>query len=186
MKGLKYSLRNAAKAGRLPDPAEGDTGGVTVITIPVRDLEVTVAAALTAVGFGTAVLSGLPQGNLLILSAVAYLSMETTDTDLIAAFAGDFAIGTVATADVDVSDAGEFNIVASTEILAADRVVPMTRGTTTLTSGVPTIQLLDNTAGDLELNLNVLVDAASITDDTSATLTVNGVVYLAVCAMGDD
>ena len=153
---------------------------IVKLDIPVRGLEIAVADG--APGFGTAVIQGLPAGNLLFLGAVAYLQFATTDVDVIDAFEGDFSIGTVATVDGDLADAGEADIVPSTAIAAAtDQISPVTRGASTDALGGG---ILDNTDGSLELNLNLLIDDTSI--GGAATFTADGVVHLALVVLGDD
>lgn len=171
-KGLPRSLSRAPAAA---DPV------VKKVTYPVNNLSVTVAAGVAAVGFGTSVIAGLPQGNILLLGAVCYMRFSTSDADIIATFDGDFAIGTTPTADVDVADAGEANIIASTALGAATAKVSPTLRATNVTTAV-----LDNTDGSMELNLNLLIDDASITDSQSAVFLANGVVYLVYAVLGDD
>lgn len=182
-KGLPYSLRRAALAGRIP--SEGTSG---VVALPVKQLVVTVAAAGAGVGFGTAVLAGLPQGNLVIRAAVAYLRFQTTDTDVIAAFNGDFSIGTTPDADGSLATT-DADIIPSTPLgPATARVTPVHRAQSAASGAILTnnVLLFDNTDGSLELNLNVIIDAADITDATSVPLTVDGVLYLDCTVLGDD
>lgn len=152
---------------------------ITKMTLPLRNFPVTVAGT-TGVGFGTAVISGLPQGNLLFLGAVAYAQFNKNgDADVQDAFDGDFSIGTVPTADTDVADAGEADIIASTAFGAA------TAGLSPALRAVNATQaIIDNTDGSLELNLNVLIDDANISG--SATFLVNGSLNLALIVLGDD
>jgi hypothetical protein len=151
------------------------------------DVEITVPDPGDAVAFSSAVIGALPQGNIMLLGAVMYAQFTDVGGDgLIAAFAGDFAVGTAATADGDFGDAGEANIIQSTELLAATGTTPRIRALTANTSGVLTsnVTILDNTDGDLELNLNLLIDNASIDDE--AVVRAQGVLYLAYMVMGDD
>jgi hypothetical protein len=147
--------------------------------IPLKDFQVAVAGT-TGVGFGTAPISGLPQGNILLLGAVAYARFSKNgDADVQDAFDGDFSIGTVPTADVDVSDTGEADIIASTALGAATAgLSPALRATNA------TQAIIDNTDGDLELNLNLLIDDANISG--SATFLVNGSLNIAYIVLGDD
>lgn len=184
--GLPRTLKRAAQSGKFPK--NGPSGGSGVVLIPVKGLLVTVAAAAAGVGFGTAVLRGLPQGNIVIMSAVAYLRFQTTDTDLAATFNGDFSIGTTPDADGTLATT-EIDIIPSTPLgPAVARVTPVHRTQSAATGNVLTnnVLLFDNTDGSLELNLNVLIDAADITDAQSAVLTVDGAVYLHCAVLGDD
>ena len=152
---------------------------ITKLNIPLRNFALTVAGA-TGVGFGSVVIAGLPAGNILLLGAVAYAQFSKNgDADVQDAFDGDFSIGTVATADTDVADAGEADIIASTALGAATAgLSPALRATNA------TQAILDNTDGSLELNLNLLIDDANISGD--ATFLVNGSLHIAYIALGDD
>jgi len=168
MKGLKRTLKNQL----------GDV--VQRITVPIKNLQVSVADG--APGFGTSVIAGLPQGNILFLGAVAYLQFQTTDADITATFDGDFSIGTVPTVDNDLADANEADIIPSTAMGAATaKLSPVIRGVSTDALGG---LIIDNTANTLELNLNVLIDDAAISG--AAIFTANGTVSLAYLVMGDD
>lgn len=148
----------------------------------VIDHTVTVSAVSTAVGFGTVVIGDLPKGNVLLLGAVAYvqLSGSGSDANLAATWDGDFSIGTSPTADVTLSGT-EVDIIASTALGAATaEVSPRVRAVNA------TQAILDNTDNAMELNLNVLIDAANITDDTSVDLTASGVLQLVYVVMLDD
>lgn len=170
MKGLPRSMSRA----------EPQLAQVHKVSIPVRSLSVSVADG--APGFGTAVIAGLPQGNLLFLGAVSYLQFSTSDADITTTFDGDYSIGTVATIDSDVSDSGEADIIPSTALGAAtDKLSPVVRGASTDALGGG---ILDNTDGSLELNLNLLIDDAAVSG--AAVFTVNGVVNLAMIVLGDD
>lgn len=176
-KGFPYSLGRAPKESPV----------VRKYRYDVRDLTVNVAAASTAVGFGTAVLGDFPEGNILYLGGIAYLQFDTADTDIGATWSGDFAVGTTATADVTLSgtDINLINDGAGSPAAVAvgpavARLSPLTRGE----GGA--VDMFDNTDGSLELNLNVLVDAANIADDTDADFIVNGYVELVYVVLGDD
>ncbi len=144
--------------------------------------DVAIAVADGAPGFGTVVIGDLPQGNVLFLGATAYLQFSTDDADVTAAFDGDFAIGTVATVDGNVSDPGEADVIPSTALGAATaKVSPRVRAVSTDAIGGGVI---DNTDGSLELNLNLLIDDAAISG--AASFTVNGVVWVLYSVLGDD
>lgn len=144
---------------------------------------VNVTATAAGVGFGTVALGALPEGNVLFLGAVANLrfsALGANSANVIAAFNGDYAIGSGADADGALSGA-EVNMVASTALgPAVARITPFARGT-----GATQV-VLDNTAKTLNINLNVLVDAADITDATTVTLTVEGTLDIAYLMLGDD
>ena len=146
---------------------------------------VAVFAAATGVGFGTVALGALPEGNVLFLGAVSNLrfsAISANSANAIAAFNGDYAIGSTADADGNLaSPTTDANLVASTALgPAVTRVTPFARG-----SGATQV-VLDNTAKTLNINLNVLMDAADITDATTVTLTVEGTLDIAYLMLGDD
>jgi hypothetical protein len=164
---LKYSLDAAVKEGKVHG----------LLTIEVNRLPVTVAAAGAGVGFGTAVLGALPTGFLCITQTKASLAFSTSDTDLAATFNGDFSVGSAPDADGALAGA-EIDVVPSTSMgPAVARVTPAATGRRAVGSGA---LFLDNTAGSLELNLNVLVDAADITDATNGIVLVTGLVQLMI------
>ena len=175
MKGLKRSLSRG-------DPQAQE---VVKLSIVIDDsLDITGVAA--AVDAGTFVISGLPEGNLLFLGAVAYVSVDATgDTSVIDNWAGDYAIGSAPNADVDLADAGDADIIPSTALAAgaSDKIAPLTRGASTQTEHA---LILDNTDGSLELNLNLLIDDNVITDTEVGTFAVTGTLHLALIVLGDD
>ena len=143
---------------------------------------VAVAAAGAAVGFGTRVIGDLPEGNILFLGAVAYVRLagSGSDANLDATWDGDFSIGTAPTADVTLSGS-EVDIIGSTALGAATaEVSPRVRAVNATQS------ILDNTDGSLELNLNVLIDAANIVDGATVNLTASGTLQLVYVVMLDD
>lgn len=155
----------------------GTRSKIRKLVIPVRNAQLAVVDG--APGFGFLVVSGMDQGNILFLGAVSYLQFVTASANIIDAFTGTMSIGTAGTIDSDIGDTGEVNIIASTAIGAATlKVSPIIRGTNV------TSALIDNTDGDNNLNLNLLVADASISG--TATFTVNGVVNLAYIVLGDD
>lgn len=140
-------------------------------------LAIAVAGA-TGVGFGSAVVADLPEGNILLLGAVATLQFTGPASGALATFDGDFGIGSTPASDATLTGA-DVDVIASTAIGAATASVsPVVRATNA------TQVILDNTAGDLELNLNLLIDDASISAD--GTFLVSGFVELAYIVLGDD
>lgn len=171
MKGLPRSLSRGAQ----------DVQEIIKVSIPVKDLAVSITDVPGAAGWGSSVMAGLPQGNLLFLGAVAYLAFSSADANVTATYVPTFAVGTTATADSTLSTT-EVDIVPSTaSAAAAAKVTPFTRAASTdaLGGGV-----FDNTDGSLELNLNVSVADAGITGN--AVIAANGVIHIALIVLGDD
>lgn len=146
--------------------------------ISVTSLAISVAGT-SGVGWGTAVMGDLPEGNILFLGAIAYLSFSgPTSASLGDTWNGDFAIGTAATGDATLSGA-EVNIIPSTATtVAVGEVAPTTRGENA------TQAMFDNTDGSLEVNLQLLVDDVDISGTVAMTAT--GYVELAYIVLGDD
>lgn len=151
-------------------------------TIRVNAL-VTATAAAAGVGFGNVALAAFPEGNILFLGAVANLrfsALGANATNVIATWAGNYAVGSAADADGTLSG-NEVNLVGTTAIAAATaRVSPFARGT-----GATQV-VLDNTARNTNMVLNAVVNAADITDAASVTLTVEGTLDIAYVMLGDD
>ena len=168
MKGLPRSL-----ARMLPAAAATP---IVKQTIPVIARLLSVADG--APGFGTVVIGDFPEGNILLLGAVAYMRFTTVDADIIAAFDGNYSIGSAPTADNALAGA-EIDLIASTRLNPATaKVSPLVRATNA------TQLVLDNTDGSLEVNLNLLIDDTSISG--AADFTVDGVVMLSYVVLGDD
>lgn len=144
---------------------------------PVKALAISVAGT-TGVGFGTAVMGDLPEGNIMFLGAMAYLTFTSADADVQATYDGDFAIGTTATADATLSST-DANIIASAALGAATSGVSPTVRASNATAAV-----FDNTDGSLELNLNLIVDDANISG--TADFTADGMVEVLYAVMLDD
>lgn len=151
-------------------------------SIVVKNIAVSVDGA-TGVGFGTAVIGDLPDGNILFLGAVSYMQFQgPTSADLSETWEGDYAVGTTATADATLTGT-DVNLVASSAIGAATaELSPVTRGASADASNAV---ILDNTDGSLELNLNLIIDDAHIGAD-DLVVTVNGVLHIAYIVLGDD
>lgn len=148
--------------------------------------EITITGVDSSVDAGTAVIGDLPQGNILLLGATAYVKVDATgQAEVTTNWGGDFGIGTVPQNDVDLADAGEDNIIASTPVnaVSSTKASAVTRGASTQTENG---QIFDNTDGSLELNLNLLIDDNVITDDEDGVFTVSGVLHIAYIVLGDD
>lgn len=177
VKGLQRSLSRG--------PGVNALSQVKRLNIPLRDLSVTVTSVAAAIGFGSAVIRGLPEGLIQYLGASMeiVLAGNGADANLSDTWAGDCGVGTTPAADATISGA-DVDILASTALAAATaEASPLTPLVSTATEAPATF---DNTAGDLELNLNVLIDAADIVDDQSVILLANGVLQIAYIDLGDN
>jgi hypothetical protein len=171
-KGLPRSLKHASLEHIIPQK----------VSLQINEI-ITVAATGSAVGIGVAAVIGdFPEGNICILGAVARLAFagSGSDANLTDTWNGDFAIGSAPNTDGTLSGS-EVDVIPSTAIgPAVAEVIAATRAT--LSAPVT----LDNTDGSLEINLNMLIDAADITDDESVDITVTGTLDLTYQVLGDD
>lgn len=131
--------------------------------------------------FATTVLSGLPEGNILLLGAVANLTFTgPTSDNLTNDFQGDYGIGTTPASDATISGT-DVDIIGSTAIPAATlELIANVRGANA------TQAIIDNTEGTAEINLNVLLDADEVTDEESVIIIVSGTVDILYSILGDD
>jgi hypothetical protein len=170
MKGLQRSLSRGPKA----------TKDVNVARLVV-DQSLSFTGVTDTALFATKVLAALPEGNILLLGAVANLTFTgPTSANLTNDFEGDVSLGTAPTADNDLADANEANIIASTAIPAATAEVATVRATNA------TQAIIDNTDGSGEINLNVLLDANEVTNAQTVAIRVTGTVDIAYIVLGDD
>lgn len=152
-------------------------------TIPIQAVSITVDGA-SGVGVGTTVLRGIPEGNFMILGAVANISFAGAVTgDLVDTWEGDYGIGTTPSSDATISGS-DGDIVPSTELAAATaEVSPITRAVQA--NGAFCGVVHNNTASTLEFNLNLLIDDADISADDVA-ITAEGVLIVSFVMLGDD
>ena len=172
-KGLPRSLR---RGPALQSPIRKQT-------ISLKQAPIVINGA-TGVGFGTTVIGDFPEGNVLLLGAVANLSIAGPGNaaGLGDTWEGDYGIGSTPAGDATLTG-DDVNIIQSTALAAATaEVSPVTRGTSAQ-ANIPAI--LDNTDGSLEINLSALIDDADISADNIAC-TATGEVYLSYVMLGDD
>ena len=166
--------------------APAQVAGVQKLNISLDKLSVLVSATGANIGFGTVVIRGLPEGNVQMLGAVLsnfQLAGSGSDANLSDTWDGDFSIGTTPADDATISGDDEDILVETALGAATAEVSPNAVRTVGIT---PPMVPLNNTAADLELNLNVLIDAADIVDDESVLLTVRGLLSIAYVTLGDD
>jgi hypothetical protein len=172
-KGLQRSLSRGPKT----------SANIVKESIDLTGKVVTVSAAGAGIGFGSLAISGLAEGNLLVLGLAGTVGFAGSgaDANLAATWEGDFGIGTTPADDGTIS-VGDVDLLASTatgaataEVIAAQRIAAALAPT-----------MFDNTAGTLEMNFNLLIDAADITDATSVDITLSGRVDIAYIVLSDD
>jgi len=172
-KGLTRSLSRGPAAAQL----------ITKRSIAFDDLTITVSATGAAAGFGSTVVADFPEGNILFLGAVAYVAFagSGSDANLSDTWSGDYSMATAPLANAAIDTDAERNVIYTSAVgPAGSEVISAVRGEK---SG---IAVFDNTDGSLEINLNLTVDAADITDDQSVDITASGVLHIAYVVLGDD
>lgn len=170
------------KRSRFGEQQSANVAEILNLRIPVRKL-ITVNAVGAAVGFGFAGLDAkIPKGDFILLGGVAWLRFEESplSANVIDNWEGDFSLGTAGTVDVDVADAGEANILASTALGPASSGV-LARARYAIPGQLAPV---NNNAGIGALFLNLLIDAASITDGSTPTILVSGNISLAIAPLG--
>jgi len=163
--------------------SRGDYQKQAISKIRIRlDHTVTVSAAGAGIGFGSVVIAGLPEGQIKMLGAAVEITLSGSgaDANLVDTFEGDFGIGTTPASDATITGA-DVDMIGSTALAAATAEVGVL---TNVINGTDAV--FDNTAGTLECNLNVLIDAADITDASAVDLTAVGVFELTFITLLDD
>lgn len=151
-------------------------------TIVLDSVAVSVVGA-AGIGFGSAVIGDLPEGNVLLLGAVGYVTVSGPGAsgDLSDTWAGNYGVGTTPASDATITTA-DVDIIVSTALSAATaEVSPRTRGTHL---AADTGEVHDNTDDSLEINLNILVDDADISG--TVAMTVDGVIEISYVMLLDD
>ncbi len=152
---------------------------ITKMTLSLDGLAMAITED-TAIGWGTVVVGGLPEANILLLGLVMDATLTASGTGIEADFAGSVALGTVATADDDITTpATNDDMLTSTAYSAADTSVA------TFKVDNATSVIIDNTDGTAEINLNVIIDDAGVAGDVGV-LTAAGALYIVYVTLGDD
>lgn len=156
--------------------------GVVVQIIPLlAGVTISNVDGATGVGWGTAVVADLPEGNILFLGAAFQGTLTKNTAGIVADFDGDISFGSAPTADTTLSGA-EVDLIPSTSTPQAVSSVSTIRAVST---GTESGTILDNTDGSKEINVNVLIDDADVSADDQ-TLTLKGVLKLVYAVMLDD
>ena len=170
-KGLNRSLARSASLG----------ARVIKQRIVITDLPLTVVGA-TLVGFGFAIASSLPQGNILFLGGVANLKFSGPgDANLDDTWGGAFSLGTTGTTSVSLTG-DNINLIDETSVTAiANEVTAVHRA---ITEEADKAFILDNTDGALDVNVSLII--ADVFISGTVTLTVDGEVELSYVMLLDD
>ena len=179
-KGLQRSLLRGDQDA-LASIVKGVGHDLVKVTIPVA-VSIDSVTTGAAIGFGSISLDDLPEGNVIIHGIVADLTFSGpgASDDLSDTWDGDWAIGSTPVSDATIS-VGDEDIITETAMGAATAEVSPLQHVAEIPAGI-----LNNTAADLELNLNLLVDAADQVDDKTVVIDVAGTVVYTSSILGDD
>ncbi len=175
-KGLPRSRKNIPRAAL----------GATKQLINLNGKIITITATGAAIGFGSLRVSDLPEGNILIQGIGGSLGFAApVGGDAIATWAGDISFGSVATLDTDLTTPITNNDIDGDPTpdsigAAVDHVIPLGN----LVGSTPGAPIL-NTAGNLGVFLNMIIDDASIATDGVVPVTLSGNLELVYTVLGD-
>lgn len=121
-----------------------------------------------------------PEGNIVVLGAVADIALTKSSTGVNATWNGDFSVGTVTASNNSTLTSTEANIIPSTATPAGVAGVSSARGKHTA------VAVVDGTGTAVDLYLNFLVDDADQDVTTTAcNLICNGTITLTWMNAGD-
>lgn len=181
MQGL-YGVKgaNGAANGTGVTVRQAPSSGVRQIVLTLANTPIPLVDEAGVVAYGSLKVWDAPEGAINILGAVANLTVGKSSAGVVAAWNGDFAVGTAAASNNASLSSTEANIIPSTAIPAA------TAGNSTAKGVMTTPVSLDGTSAGADVYLNVLVDDAD--QDVTATpanLIFNGTITLTVVFAGD-
>ncbi len=165
-KGLVRSNKRAAP----------QRSAVKKVNIPLNAIALSVVGA-SGIGFGGVAIAGLPEGNILILGAVANVQF-TAGANTTTTWTGSYGIGSALNADTALSGTDVDIIPSATVGAATASVSPMVRSP----QGAQSV--IDNTDSSKAIYLNLLIDDASISGTTPVTA--SGFLSLLYAVLGDD
>lgn len=152
----------------------------TTITFVSRSLSMTDEAGVVAYG-GTKIYD-FPAGSILILGAVANLTILKSGAGINADFDGDFGVGTVTASNNATLSSTEQNIIPTTATAQA-----VAGATTAVGLNAAAIAPLDGTTTAVDMYLNFLIDDADqdITGGGASSLLISGTLTLTWINLGD-
>lgn len=156
-KGLPLSHKDAVRKGLIY--------GLYRVQV---NANVSIAAAGAAIGFGSLAIDDIPKGVFDLRAATAAFKFTKLDGNLIATWSGNWSIGSALNVDTSLTSTDQ-------DIIPSTAIGPATAGVITgarVTMSTPAV--IPNLAGASLLALNMLANAADITDSTTAVVKVQG------------
>jgi hypothetical protein len=154
------------------------SGDVVQQTVLFLDHTPITTVGATGVGFGSVLLGAFPAGRILLLGTTVSLAFPiiSTEGDLANTADGDFAMGTIACTDGDLTDATDVNILPKTATSANSL-------STAVGAALAASAQIDGTSTDVPVYISVALDDAE-TDETSI-VGATGTVTLTWVNLGD-
>lgn len=160
--GFNLSLKKAIRDGLIPGRYR----------IELNQRAISLVAITTAVGTGSLAIDDLPLKHLFIRGVRAQLSFVKQDTNLIATWSGLWALGTVpAAADATLTG-------TEADLFPSTAIGPAVAGVFTSSPAVLATEKSVLWGASDEVNLNLIANAADITDGATAVVKVSGFVDL--------
>lgn len=173
------SRQRKSRLGKNQDSGQRDP---FLLRVPFAK-NITVSAVGAAVGFGFAKLDDAPPpADFLLLGGVLWLRLEEfpLTASIVDTWSGNISVGSVGTVDADVADLGEATILGSTAVgPAVSGVIARQR----IAIPISAAGGIRNGAGG-GLFLNLLINAADISDSTSPIVRATGTLNLIIAPMG--
>ncbi len=170
-KGLQRSLKRGSKS----------SSAIVKDVLDLTGVRLTVSAAGAGIAFGSTTIGGFPEGNILIHGIGGTVGFDGNGTGNVSAtWEGDFGIGTTPADDATITG-------TDVDILASKAIGPATLELIDPARHVEAGQgMFDNTDGTLEINLNLLIDAADFFDGQSEHMTLAGLLEISYVVLGND
>jgi len=159
---------------------QGDLYGI--YRAELLGFSIPVAAAGAAIGFGSIAIADFPVKQTFIRGITASISWIKQDANIIATWSGAWALGSVPNANTVLTDATDFDIFGAS---GGTLIGPAVAGKIAAPT-VPdrkTTELVKLWAANEEVNLNLIVNAADITDGTTGVVKAYGYVDFLVGQM---
>ena len=152
---------------------QGDLYGT--YRVELNGASISVVAAGAGIGFGSVAIADFPNKQLFIRGVSAQLAWVKQDNNIITTWSGDWAIGTAPNANTVLTDATDFDLLGASGGFA---IGPAVAGkiAAPATPDRKTTELVKLWTAAEEVNLNLIVDAADITDATTGVVKVFGIV----------